>query len=113
MSLARLYANAEPSNPAIQITNPPASGAATRWHGYSAREGFGTTRMRNHSSENNPANGNIHISQRYFPRLMQLPVFGQSPPADSVLPFPFRFVPACTLLELFAGCFPIFEFSWI
>jgi hypothetical protein len=102
MSLARLYANVEPSNPAIQTTNPPASGAATRWHGYSAREGFGTTRMRNHSRENNPANGNIHISQRYFLRLMQSPVLGQSPPAGSALPFPSGFTPACLLLELFA-----------
>jgi hypothetical protein len=69
--------------------------------------------MRNHSRENNPANGNIHISQRYFLRMMQLPVFGQSLPDSLLLLFPFRFPPACLLFGLFTGYFPIFEFSWI
>jgi hypothetical protein len=53
----------EPISPVSQITKPLASGAATRWQGYVAREGFGTTRIRNQISDNNPAMGNTHINQ--------------------------------------------------
>jgi len=61
------------------MTNPLASGAAIRWQGYVAREGFGRTRMRNQSSDNSPAMGNSHISQGYFLlRRKCLPVFGQT-----------------------------------
>jgi hypothetical protein len=50
--------------------NPDASGNATRWHGYVAREGFGITRIKNHISDKIPAAGNIHFSRRF--RLFQL-----------------------------------------
>jgi len=69
--------------------------------------------MRNHSRENSPANGNNHISQRYFPRLKQLHVFGQSLPFVSTLLFLVGYPPAFLLLGLFTGCFVTIEFSWI
>jgi len=62
-----------------QTTKLLASGAASRWQGYVAREGLGTTRRRNQISDNNPAMGNTHISQQYFLFCPgYLPVFGQT-----------------------------------
>jgi hypothetical protein len=70
---------AEPINPAIQITKPLANGAARRWHGYVAREGFGITRIKNQISEKSPMTGKPHINQRYFlPPLICLPVSGHT-----------------------------------
>jgi hypothetical protein len=71
---------------------PPASGVTTRWQGYVDREGFGTTRIKNHISEKSPTMGNTHINQRYFvlcPRYF--PVLGQTgemflPSLNSVFP---------------------------
>ena len=56
----------EPMAPASQIAKPDANGKAARWHGYVAREGFGITRNKNHSSAKNPPIGNSHFSQRCF-----------------------------------------------
>jgi hypothetical protein len=59
------------------MTKPLASGAATRWHGYIAREGFGSTRIKNQISDNRPTMGHTHISQEYFLlRPGYSPVFG-------------------------------------
>jgi hypothetical protein len=69
------YANVEPASPVSQIINPLAKGAATRWHGYAAREGFGITRIRNQTSENNPAIGNNQTSQ--WNLLLYISSFGQ------------------------------------
>jgi len=78
--LALRYAIAEAINPAIQITKPLANGAANRWQGYVALDGFGITRIKNQISENSPRMGNTHINQRYFlPLLRGLPVFGHLP----------------------------------
>jgi hypothetical protein len=46
------------------MTKPDAIGKATRWQGYVAREGFGRTRTKNHTSATNPVNGKIQINQR-------------------------------------------------
>jgi hypothetical protein len=71
------YARAEPIIPAIQITKPLANGAAKRWQGYVAREGFGMTRIKNQISEKSPKMGNTHINQRYFLLVLRgLLVFG-------------------------------------
>jgi hypothetical protein len=65
-------------SPVSQTTKLLASGAATRWQGYVAREGFGSTRMRNQISANNPKMGNSQINhgllilaQGYLPVLRQ------------------------------------------
>ena len=77
--LALRYAKIELISPASQTTKPLASGAATRWQGYVAREGFGITRIRNQISDNIPAMGNTHINQQYFLLCLRyLPVFGQT-----------------------------------
>jgi hypothetical protein len=63
-SFALRNANTEPTTPAIQSTKPPASGAATRWHGYTALLGFGITRSKNQKSDTRPATGKIQSAQR-------------------------------------------------
>jgi hypothetical protein len=47
---------------------PDASGNATRWQGYVARDGFGITLMRNHISAANPVIEGSQNSQRCFAR---------------------------------------------
>ena len=59
--------------------NPDANGAAIRWHGYIARFGFGTTRIRYHSNAMNPRTGNNRCNTGDFdlnPTI--LPVLGQT-----------------------------------
>jgi len=81
LCFAFLNAAAEPARPKSHATKPEANGKATRWHGYTAREGFGNTRIRNHISDNNPTIGNVHINQGYF-----LLVFGRT----DGMRFPFK-----------------------
>jgi hypothetical protein len=79
LSFAFLNAAPQAPRPKSQATKPEANGKATRWHGYAAREGFGTTRIKNHISDTSPAMGSVHINQRYFLlRLGYLPIFGQA-----------------------------------
>jgi hypothetical protein len=48
------------------MMKPDANGNATRWQGYVARDGFGTTLMRNHISAANPVIEGSQNSQRCF-----------------------------------------------
>jgi hypothetical protein len=64
--------------PVSHTTKPLAMGAARRWQGYAARDGFGMTRIKNHSSDTAPTNGNAQKAQRCPLRLsIKRPVFGQ------------------------------------
>jgi hypothetical protein len=63
--LALRNAITEPINPIIQIMKPEASGNATRWQGYVAREGFGITLIRNHMRANRPAIEGTKNSHRF------------------------------------------------
>jgi hypothetical protein len=73
------YAATEPANPINQIIKPDASGKATLWHGYVARNGFGITRIKNQIRANNPETGNNHLSQlNLLLGSMGLPVLGQT-----------------------------------
>ncbi|MBN2020776.1 MAG: hypothetical protein JW749_11205 [Sedimentisphaerales bacterium] len=55
-------ATIEPARPISQTIKPDASGNATRWQGYIARDGFGITLIRNHISASSPVIGHSHIS---------------------------------------------------
>jgi hypothetical protein len=79
LTFAFLNATAHAPNPNIHVTNPEANGKANRWHGYVARDGFGTTRIKNHISDTSPAMGNIHFTHLYFLLLpLYSPAFGQA-----------------------------------
>ena len=84
------------------MIKPDASGNATRWQGYVAREGLGITRTKNQINAANPVNGNSHQAcpertclersrksrrgqRNPRPDLMGLPVLGQN--IDSSLLF--------------------------
>jgi hypothetical protein len=54
----------EPARPSNHTTKPDAIGAATRWHGYVARDGFGITLIRNQTSAANPVRANSHLIYR-------------------------------------------------
>jgi len=60
------YTKVVPISATIHTTKPLANGAANRWQGYVAREGLGTTRIKNQISDINPMIGSSHISQGYF-----------------------------------------------
>jgi hypothetical protein len=65
-----------------QIIKLEASGNATRWQGYVAREGFGITRIKNHIRAAKPVNGKSSQTHRglwfvSIPDLSGLPVTGQ------------------------------------
>jgi hypothetical protein len=45
---------------------PNATGAATRWHGYSARDGFGMTLTKYQINAASPMTGNSHLAQRHW-----------------------------------------------
>ena len=69
----------EPIIPSNQTIKPDASGNATRWHGYVAREGFGITRIKNQIRANSPVIGNNHFSQQNLLLCsMGLSVLGQT-----------------------------------
>jgi hypothetical protein len=79
LTFAFLNATAQAPNPNIHVINPEANGNANRWHGYVARDGFGTTRIKNQTSDTSPAMGNIHFNQRYLRTLsLFLLLFGQA-----------------------------------
>jgi hypothetical protein len=69
----------EPARPNSHTTKPDASGAATRWQGYTARLGLGMTRTINHKSAKRPVIGNSHLTHLcFFAGFSDLPVFGQT-----------------------------------
>jgi hypothetical protein len=79
LTFAFLNATAQAPNPNIHVTKLEANGNANRWQGYVARDGFGTTRIKNQTSDTRPAMGNIHFNQRYFLlRPSDLPALGQA-----------------------------------
>jgi hypothetical protein len=78
-TFAFLNATAQAPSPRNHATNPEANGKAARWQGYVARDGLGTTRIKNHINDTSPTMGNIHLNQRYFlSRPSDLPAFGQA-----------------------------------
>jgi hypothetical protein len=66
LTFAFLNATAHAPNPRNHAINPEANGKANRWQGYVARDGFGITRIKNHTSDTSPATGNIHFNHPYF-----------------------------------------------
>jgi hypothetical protein len=63
LTFAFLNATAHAPSPNIHATKPDANGKANRWQGYAARDGFGSTRIKNHISDTSPAMGNIHLTK--------------------------------------------------
>ena len=68
-----------PVIPTSHTRKLPASGAATFWHGYAARLGFGTTRIRNQISASKPTSGkSSHGNSSGLRRPTIRPVTGHS-----------------------------------
>ncbi len=59
--LAFLNKTAEEKSPNTYITKDDAIGAAARMHGYAARLGLGSTRIKNHSNDPNPITGKNNL----------------------------------------------------